>query len=633
MMSKFIKKIENFFSRKLREIYVRTPWLIKIRGMQQRIKYFLSSLPRRVVSSSQNKLAHNELVRRRFNQYEVQKLPESILVVLPVIDLSVVTYNSADWVDRFFKSLEIQSYPLDKIAITLVDHGSKDKTIDLIHDAKRRLGKLFYNFNIIIQENRGFGAGHNRAIKSSAHDYILVSNIDLEFDIDSILVIVEKAKADDINVAAWEFRQVPHEHPKHYDPVTLETSWQSHACVLIRRRAFEKVGGYDDNIFMYGEDVELSYRFRSYGFILRYFPAALVRHYSYDNPNFLLKPLQYSGSSFANAVIRLRYGTLRDRFAVFILMVWRVTISKQPFHDSRRANLFNLLKIIRKFKYFTHGKGACLVHYPFRSFGYEMQRFGASYNVNPIACGALVSIITRTYDAEGRAELLEQAGRSIANQTYKNIEWIVVQDGGDSHRNVSLSVANKTPWLIVQFICAPKKGRSFAGNLGLEQARGEYCMFLDDDDLLYADHVETLISALKRTPDAKAAYALSFEVKSDFVGGEYNEYTYTTSEVFHQPWDYFVLKDHNFIPIQAILFSRSLFLDRGGFDLELEQLEDWNLWLRYGFLNLFVFVPKTTSLFKTPYCNAISLERIQALHGAYEDAKNRAMVSIQKYTI
>jgi GT2 family glycosyltransferase len=242
--------------------------------------------------------------------------------------------------------------------------------------------------------------------------------------------------------------------------------------------------------------------------------------------------------------------------------------------------------------------------------------------------GPLVSIITRTYEAPGRHQLLAQAGRSVANQTYRDIEWIVVQDGGESQREVADAVGASAPWMTVRFVAGRRRGRSFAGNAGMEAASGDYCLFLDDDDLLYADHVETLVAALKRRTEACAAYALSFEVRSECTETGCEEEPYTTPAHFHQPWDYAVLLDHNFIPIQSLLFSRKLFLERGGFDTDLEQLEDWNLWLRYGFGNTFEFVPKTTSLFRTPSNPEIRLRRHLDLHRAYEEAKGRASASI-----
>jgi hypothetical protein len=96
-----------------------------------------------------------------------------------------------------------------------------------------------------------------------------------------------------------------------------------------------------------------------------------------------------------------------------------------------------------------------------------------------------------------------------------------------------------------------------------------------------------------------------------------------------QEWDYEVLRHHNFIPILAILFRRSLFEKHGGFDTELEQLEDWNLWLRYGHQQRFQFIPKTTSYYRTPANASVRADRHQLLHEAYELAQSRALQALK----
>ncbi len=154
-------------------------------------------------------------------------------------------------------------------------------------------------------------------------------------------------------------------------------------------------------------------------------------------------------------------------------------------------------------------------------------------------------------------------------------------------------------------------------------------MFLDDDDLLYADHVETLAGAIAAS-GSPAAYSLAFEVGTEPDDKTiYREVYMRTPKLHRQPWDYEVLRDHNFIPIQSLLFERRLYEERGGFDTSLDQLEDWNLWLRYGYGNTFEYVAKTTSLFRTPARRVIRNQRVVALHAAYFRARDAAFESLR----
>jgi GT2 family glycosyltransferase len=479
----------------------------------------------------------------------------------------------------------------------------------------------------------GFGAGHDRAIRDGNSEYCLVTNLDLEFAPNSLCDVLRVALSDtDGAVASWELRQIPYEHPKYYDPVTLETHWSSHACILIRRNAYNKVGGYDPYIFMYAEDVELSYRFRSYGYVLKYVPAAVVSHFTYDSAG-QVKPLQFSGGTIGNIYIRLRYGSTADRLAGLSLYLARI-ILPSPFDGARSLLLKNAFKLLSRLPHFLRGKGDVPAYFPLRGFDYEVARDGAFYEVQPCAATEatpLVTVITRTY--KGRSMFLEQAVQSVFNQTYPAIELLVVEDGGDSQQALVTSLAERAPsGCRVRFLSNEKLGRSAAGNAGLAAAAGRFLMFLDDDDLLFADHVEMMVSALSLDPTLSAAYALSIEVHTqvDLAMSRYVEDAFHTPAVFRQEWDYDVLLDHNFIPIQAILFKRELYEQRGGFDTELDQLEDWNLWLRYGYGNRFVYVPKTTSLFRTPADHQIRSARHALLHNDYYAAKGRAASSLEQ---
>jgi hypothetical protein len=65
----------------------------------------------------------------------------------------------------------------------------------------------------------------------------------------------------------------------------------------------------------------------------------------------------------------------------------------------------------------------------------------------------------------------------------------------------------------------------------------------------------------------------------------------------------------NFLPIQSVMFRGELFLRQGGFDAELDRLEDWNLWTRYFSTGNAEFVNEVTSCFRVPTSPFDQLQR------------------------
>ncbi|MBK7953302.1 MAG: glycosyltransferase [Candidatus Accumulibacter sp.] len=240
-------------------------------------------------------------------------------------------------------------------------------------------------------------------------------------------------------------------------------------------------------------------------------------------------------------------------------------------------------------------------------------------------CGdpPLVSIITRT--CSGRSLYLRQAILSVAHQTYPRIEHIIVEDGGESQRTMAETMSSVTHRDIV-FIGLTKVGPSTAGNAGLSAANGRWCLFLDDDDLLFADHVELLVDALLRNPSAAAAYSLAWQVVTDaakLIEDKYLEVSHYVPAVMRQTFDRDVLLHHNFLAIQSVIFERRLFLERGGFDADMDALEDWVLWMRYSQGNFFIYVPKVTSMYRTPSDPQTGRLRQAAFDAAYPLARAR----------
>ena len=110
----------------------------------------------------------------------------------------------------------------------------------------------------------------------------------------------------------------------------------------------------------------------------------------------------------------------------------------------------------------------------------------------------LVSVIIPLYNSES---FISNAVESILNQTYSNIEVIVINDGSTDN---SYGEVKKYESKKVKIFSQENKGASAARNLGLKHARGAYIQFLDADDYLSNNKIERQVNILIDNPDKVA---------------------------------------------------------------------------------------------------------------------------------
>lgn len=542
---------------------------------------------------------------------------------MPVVDVSIVTYAPdlaalGDLVGSLSEQLH------DAQANLLIQDNSPDAEMAKVIESSLATQQCFARVDVRRSaSNVGFGRGHNANAARGRAPFFLVLNQDCVLEPDVLLPLLAEADRDEPRVAAWELRQLPYEHPKAYDPVTLDVPWVSGAATLFRRSAFDAVGGFDPRIFMYGEDVDLSWRLRAAGFRLRYLPRYAVVHRAYKVGG-EVKPLQVLGGVETNLCLRARFGG-RRRTLRGLLRVGLEVLAPQDFPGRRTGLIRAGFRFLRNWHYFYATRVVPTAQFVpiFSGLNYEIRREGAFVPVRSQRDARrtdqpLVSILIRTVD---RSAWLEQALATVANQTWRAIEVVVIEDGPARSEFVVDRFRDR---LHVRYLATGTSvGRARAGNIALAEAHGEWLNFLDDDDLLFADHVEVLLdAALQR--GTLGAYGLAWETPTridDRDKARYEELAYTTRH--GHPFDRLTLWHHNIFSIQAVLFHRSLYERYGGFAEDMEQLEDWNLWTRYTLENDFVLVEKTTSKYRVPARASEAAGRQELLDRAYRDAVAR----------
>ena len=540
------------------------------------------------------------------------------------IDIVFVTYQSEKWIENCIRSIAASDYDLKNVNLYFVDNASTDKTVEKLETAQKEQGDLFGSFVVErSKENLGFGRGNNLGVSLGQSPYVFFLNIDTEVFPDTLCALSNQIRKDEpTEFALWELRQMPYEHPKNYDILTGETSWASGAAFVMRRGVFERIGGFDESIFMYAEDVDLSWRVRAEGKKLRYVPKAAVIHHSYCEAG-KVKPNQYIYSAVYNQLLRRKFGGWKERAegGVWLMLKW---IKGAAFPHARRslirAYVQNLHALKRAEQWHRENlKKLNRQNYTFYGFNYELERVGAFVPVCRPRAEKKVSVIVRTC---GRPAVLRETLMSLRAQTYPNIEVVIVEDGP----NVSEEMIRRefTDLNIIYQATGEKRGRCVNGNIAMRLATGDYLNFLDDDDLLFADHVETLVDALERNPQYHIAYSMGFETPIEVHSRE--PYRYTIHDIRTTCSAAFDLQEilyHNIAPIQAVMFEKCVFETCGGLDETMDVLEDWDMWIRYALQYPFLFVPKTTSVYRVPADPDTNERRRKELDGALQTVRER----------
>jgi LmbE family N-acetylglucosaminyl deacetylase/glycosyltransferase involved in cell wall biosynthesis len=221
-----------------------------------------------------------------------------------------------------------------------------------------------------------------------------------------------------------------------------------------------------------------------------------------------------------------------------------------------------------------------LLHDPFKLYRSEHARqrvLGLPLESRDVP---LISVIIRSMDRPALSDALD----SVALQTYPNIEVVVVNAKGRPHRSLD-AWCGRFPLRKVDE--GQPLGRSQAANAGLKAARGEFLIFLDDDDEFLPHHIARLKAELDHSDHAIAAYSAISCV--DESGQEIQR--------LGEQFDPVRLRINNYIPIHAVLFRRRV-IDQGScFDVTLRTGENWDFWLQLLEYGEFRFVPEIGALY------------------------------------
>jgi N-acetylglucosaminyl-diphospho-decaprenol L-rhamnosyltransferase len=219
---------------------------------------------------------------------------------MPDVSVVVVTWNALPWLERCLESVNGRE-------VVVVDNGSTDGTVDFVRER-------FPGVRLIEQENKGMGGGNNAGMRAADGRYFFLLNSDAWVVDDGLEKLI--AFADGHPEAAvvgpkllntdgtlqrsargeptfWRlateylFIRKLAPRSKRLNPLyrgdfdhdrVEEVDWLFGPALLVRREAADAVGLFDEDFFMFSEEVDWMTRFRRAGWKVLFFPGAEVVH-------------------------------------------------------------------------------------------------------------------------------------------------------------------------------------------------------------------------------------------------------------------------------------------------------------------------------------------------------------------
>ena len=426
---------------------------------------------------------------------------------MTLVDVVVVSYNSAGTLRACVEPL----VRTDWVDVTVVDNASADSGLEAIADLPITIMPLEHNF--------GFAYGCNRGWETGRAPYVLFLNPDARMEPDSLHRLV-RALEERPSAGLLAPRTIGPEGALDYsqrrfarlrstyaqalflhrifpfadwtDQVVRDSSayetahpveWVTGACMLVRRRALEEIGGWDERFFLYGEDQDLCRRLWTAGYEVRFDPSAQAVHVGGASaPRAELLPVLASSRIRYAERHRGRLAAAAERLGVGLGALAHAMLTTKG--GGWRGGYFRALQV-----------AVC----PARETAWPSALGVPLPSTPPTAYGLITP-------ARDESENLRRLGASLVGQTLEPAAWIIVENGStDDTLDVARSFADQHGWIrvISSRDTTDHFGRSIVGALhtGLEHIGPvDVVVKLDADVSMGSDYFERLLSAFAADP-------------------------------------------------------------------------------------------------------------------------------------
>lgn len=194
-------------------------------------------------------------------------------MVAKKVNVIIVTHNSKKFIKRCLKSVMGQDFPKQDYSVTIVDNNSSDSTCDIV--------RSFPDVRIIKKRhNEGFSKANNAALKRNGHEYSILLNHDSWIEKDFIRQMAGIMDGD-MAIGVCGGAEHPYDGKLKSMRKTEEVNWIGCGATMFRMKALKQAGFFDENYFMYNEDIDICLRLRFRNWKVYYNPKAIWHHYGW----------------------------------------------------------------------------------------------------------------------------------------------------------------------------------------------------------------------------------------------------------------------------------------------------------------------------------------------------------------
>ncbi|UCB42549.1 MAG: glycosyltransferase [Dehalococcoidales bacterium] len=227
-----------------------------------------------------------------------------------------------------------------------------------------------------------------------------------------------------------------------------------------------------------------------------------------------------------------------------------------------------------------------------------------------------VSVVIPTYN---RAHLLPETIQSVLNQSFRDFEVLVVDDGSTDN---TAEVVSTFP---VKYFHQTNQGAPTARNKGMELTQSKYIVFLDSDDALLENMLEREVEILDRYPAAGFIYGQAYLTNTEGTIFGLRKHRGKRPEI-REGWE--ELRELVFgcrIPSPTVMVRRSCLEEVGGYDPDFQfGSQDFELWVRLAKHYAVAYIPAPLAKYRVHYDTISGLRQINEI----EKSQNLILESV-----